>query len=100
MGFRLDNKKRSNEEIGGTFPRGFNQVFDNQMMAAFRLTDQEYDFIAEFSTNEEMEILFTGSEFSSPFGNQEHPSIVTYAEKKMIVKTLDSLMKRYSLQKG
>ena len=66
------------------------------MIFAFRLTYDEFDFITEHSSNEELDILLTGSDigFSSSNDNQKK---VAYAEKKLMVQTLSSLLERHYL---
>lgn len=54
------------------------QYFDNSFMAAYKLNDEQYDFIAEKATDDELNLLLI-------------EGIPTFAEKRQIV----SIIKKY-----
>ena len=97
MGYRLNFKKRLPCEQGEALHTDTNRVYENQFIKAFRLTNEEFDFIAKYSTYEELEILLAGTEFGFSHSRAKQQE-VNYSEKKLMLQTLSSLLERYYLQ--
>jgi arginine/ornithine N-succinyltransferase beta subunit len=54
---RLSLRNRTSSELGIKSSGGITDLFDNQLKLAFRITDAEYDWIAERASDEELELL-------------------------------------------
>ena len=65
--------------------RGLHDLFDNLIKSLYNITDEEYDFIAEHSTDEEIDV------FVSALGNDERPS--TFRERRLALELRNRKLK-------
>lgn len=79
---RLYRKNRTAIDIGFKNSGGLNDLFDNQFKLFLRVNDEEMDYICDFASDEELNLL---TKFE-----------INYAEKKEIIKTINKLLKSYN----
>jgi hypothetical protein len=72
--------KNIREEIKFTAKGGILDLFDNAIKAAFNITDEEYDYICEHATDEEIE------HFVSALGGMDTPSTFTQRRRALEVR--------------
>jgi hypothetical protein len=65
--------------------RGLHDLFDNLIKSLYNITDEEYDFIAGCSTDEEIDV------FVSALGNDERPS--TFRERRLALELRNRKLK-------
>lgn len=78
---RLDRKNDKTIDLGIKSAGMINDLFDNEIKLAFRITDEEYDYMAEKMTDEELGLLLEEKR--------------TFAEKRKLIKMLDEYLKKY-----
>lgn len=86
MAQRLKRKKRTNEDLGILDSGGLDTMADNAIKEAYRLNDAEYDFIAGFATDDQMDVLF-GLPITSTAGH--------FGDRRKIVVALNDLLDAY-----
>lgn len=59
------------------------ELFDTMFMKSYDLTDDQYDYICENATDEELDVLTT-SDFEFVNGQREHKSISFSIRRRMI----------------
>ncbi len=79
---RLSRKNRTCEDLGIKSSGGMLDLFDNVIKEAFRITDDEFDFLAENITDEDMKIMFN-----------ENPS---FAEKRQCLLIVEKYVTEYN----
>ncbi len=72
---RIDRKHWLNKDMGIKSKGGLLDVFDNQIKAAYRINDDEFDYLCEVMDDEESNIFVT-----------ENP---TFAEKRKMIELLN-----------
>jgi len=82
---RLARKNRTYSDIGYMTDGGMLDLFDNTVKVAFRLNDDEYDFIAEHATDEDIDVLMVGI----PEGG------LTFADKRKLITVLNKYLTEY-----
>jgi hypothetical protein len=75
---RLKRKNRTIEDFGLKSQGGLEDLFDNAIKSAYRINDEEYDFICENATDEDLDFLLN-----------EKPNI---SEKIMIMRVLNKYL--------
>jgi hypothetical protein len=78
---RCKRRFRTNEDIGIVSKGGLNDLFDNQFKSAFRINDDEYDYLAENLTDEDSYYFI------------EEP--LTFGECRILIKLLESYLTDY-----
>lgn len=78
---RCKRRFRTNEDIGIVSKGGLNDLFDNQFKSAFRINDDEYDYLAENLTEED-----------SYYFTEEQ---LTFGECRILIKLLESYLGDY-----
>lgn len=83
---RLDRKVgfTSNGIIGST---GIAGLIDSSIMEAFRITDEEYDYLCEHMSDSEMDSFIGASDLSSD---------LSFSDKRKLITMLDSYIKKYN----
>lgn len=81
---RLKRKELSNQDINIVNGKkiGIFYLFDNNILSIFRITDEVYDYIAEYTTDDELDILFKEE--------------LTFAEKRIFLLKLESCILKYN----
>lgn len=72
--------------------RGLHDLFDNLIKSLYNITDEEYDFIAEHSTDEEIDV------FVSALGNDERPS--TFSERRKALELKNRMLEKLKTSNG
>ncbi len=75
-------KRKNRTDIVIKSSGGLNDLFDNQFKQFLRINDQEYDYICEFASDEELSSL-TFEEFS-------------YQQKKECLRIVEKLLEEYN----
>jgi hypothetical protein len=78
---RLARKSRTDEELGILSSGGLLDLFDNEIKLSYRLNDDEFDYIAQNMSDEDMEL----------FTNENK----TYDQKIKVIKLLEKYLKEY-----
>ena len=78
---RLARKNRTDEELGILSSGGLFDMFDNEIKFSYRLNDDEFDYIAKYMADEEIE-LFTNDN-------------KTYDQKRKVIKLLEKYLEEY-----
>lgn len=78
---RLSRKNRTEEDLGIKSSGGIFDLFDNEVKGVFRITDEEYDFIAEHIKDEEKDIIFKDN--------------LTFSEKRQCLIIVDKYLKEF-----
>ena len=78
---RLERKNRTFGDIGYKHEGGMFDLFDNSIKTAYRINDEEYDYICEKATDAELELVIT-----------ETP---TFKQKRQIISILNNYLKKY-----
>ena len=82
---RLSRKHRTDKDLGILNKGGLLDLADNAFKIAFRITDDEYDYIAEHLTDEEVVILVS-------------TDTLTFSEGKKMLEIVERLLKDYKAQ--
>jgi len=77
---RIERRKWTNGQIGLKSSGGITDLFDNAIKGNLRINDEEYDFICENMTDEEMDLIC-----------KEELSI---SEKRKLLITLEKYLKK------
>ena len=83
---RLGRRNRTYEDLGIKNKGGMLDLFDNTIKEIYRITDDEYDYIAENLTDGEM-TLFVAEK-------------LTFGEKKQCLSIVENQLANYALSKG
>jgi hypothetical protein len=87
---RIDRIKMTAEEMGIKNKGGLHDLFDNAFKGTFRLSDDEYDYIAEHGSDEDFDSLMPAMKMEGK---------PTFAEKRVIAKTLEKYLIQFKNQK-
>lgn len=79
---RLKRRNRTAEELGIKMSGGITDLFDNQLKGAYRLNDEEFDYMLEKMSDDEMGTFI-----------REEP--LTFAQKRGILSILRKYLKLY-----
>lgn len=80
---RLARKNRTNKDIGYKSSGGLLDLFDNLVKETYRINDDEYDYIAENASNDELDLFM-----------KEFPD---FALKRKIIITLNKYLNQYEI---
>lgn len=83
---RLARKNRTSKDLGVKTKGHLNDIFDNAIKQTFRINDDEYDFIAEFASDEDLEWLL----------KESYP---TFGEKRKLIDILDNYLAQFENKK-
>ena len=72
---RLKRKNRTSKDLGLSSKGGLSDLVDNAIKSTYRINDEEYDFICQNATEEDLDFLLN-----------EKPNM---SEKKMAIKILN-----------
>ena len=72
--------------------RGIHDLFDNLIKVLFNITDEEYDFIAEHSTDHELDVFVTA------LGTDMMAS--TFGERRKAIELRDKMLARLNKEKN
>lgn len=78
--------KNIRDEINFAAKGGIFDLFDNMIKLAFNITDEEYDYIVENCSEEEIDKLVTA------FGKMDTPS--TFAERRAALEVRNTYLKQ------
>lgn len=79
---RLSRRHRTYKDLGIVNNGGLTDLFDNVIKEAYRINDEEYDYISANITEEDMEIIVMDKG-------------LTFAEKRVILYTLDKYVSEF-----
>lgn len=82
--------KKLREEIQFKSEGGLNDLIDNQVKAAYNITDEEYDYIAEKMNEEELSIFVDGC----GLGNSNET--ISFSTIKEALKIRNKYLKQYN----
>lgn len=83
---RLSRKNRTPEDLGIKFSGGLIDLFDNAIKEMFRITDDEFDYLAEHISEDDMNVVF-----------KENPS---FTEKRQCLLIVEKYLTEYNEQNG
>ena len=72
--------------------RGLHDLFDNMIKVLFNITDEEYDFIAEHATDQELDTFLTA------LGTDLKES--TFSERRKSIELRDKMLARLNEEKN
>ena len=75
------SKRKLRTDINFKSCGGFYDVFDDAVKGAWYINDAEYDYICEFSTEEELDLFLGGNG--------------TFSDMKRALRAVDNLLERY-----
>jgi hypothetical protein len=84
--------KKLREEIQFKSKGGINDLMDNQVKAAYNITDEEYDYIVEVLSEEELSIFVDGCGLGS--------SDVTFSTIREALEIRNKYLKQYNDGRG
>lgn len=82
--------KKLREEIQFKSEGGLFDLVDNQIKAAYNITDEEYDYIAEHMDEEEVSIFVDGGGLGSDDG------IITFSTIRKALEIRNKYLKQYN----
>ena len=77
--YRIERRNWTEEEIGYVSNGGMFDLFDNSIKEIYRINDDEYDYICEHASDEELDLMV----------KQDH----TFTEKKELINIIDKYVK-------
>ncbi len=87
---RLLRRNRTNIDLGILNSGNFMDFYDNAVKLAFRLNDEEYDYLCESLSNEDLKYLIL----------REKQEGYTFAEKRKLLQILSENLKDYYIING
>jgi hypothetical protein len=81
MKTRLERRNRTDDELGILNKGGLLDLFDNGVKSAFRINDEEYDFISGELSDEEIKLLMSES--------------YTFSEKRKVLAILSKYYNKF-----
>lgn len=73
--YRIERRNWTEEDIGTVFTGGIFDLFDVNIKEIYRINDEEYDFICENASDDELDLIVKEPE--------------TFTDKKQIILTLN-----------
>ena len=99
MGHRLNTRNRTEVDLGILSKGGLLDLFDNQIKTLYSLTDEEFDYICENASEDQIAILLKDPNLDYTINKKEYVSL-TFTERRQIIITLDSLMESFNKSKN
>jgi hypothetical protein len=78
---RLARKNRTDEELGILSSGGLFDLFDNEIKLSYRLNDDEFDYLAENMSDEDMGLFTNDNKI--------------YDQKRKVIKLLEKYLEEY-----
>jgi hypothetical protein len=85
---RLSRKNRTYGDIGHKSSGGIMDLFDNEVKSAFRINDEEYDYLIEKMSDDELG-LFVGK-----------PEGLNFSEKRSLINIVEGYLKNFRKAKN